>query len=152
MAQATGGQSFYDALVEIKPAGGVWIDISGWGSSIAIDGGDRTTGEGYTFDGDVAIIGIAKRAPRTVTVRCLYTESASDPYERALDAYRNHTALQVRWSPKGGDTNESRYTTSANDSYVVNCPPPVGEANGGEPTMFEFSVFTSDVTKDSETT
>lgn len=154
MTQATGSQSFFEALVELNPGGlpGAWTDISGWDCAVADSGGDRQMGEVYTTDGDTAIIGQGKRQPRDITVRAVYTEQATDPYALALAAYRNHTVLQVRWSPLGGDTGEKRYTTNSTYSFVINCPPPVGEAGSGDPTVFEFTVHTSDVTQDSETT
>lgn len=153
MTQATGGQTFFESQVEIKPAADPgWTDISGYGAAVSDSGGERQLGEAYTFDGDTAIIGKGKRQPRDITVRTLYTEGVSDPYAKVLAAYRNGTVLQVRWSPFGGDTNEKRYTTNATYSYVTNCPPPAGEAGSGDPIMFEFTVHTSDVDQDTETT
>ena len=153
MAQATGVQSFSDAYVEFKPANlGIWVDASGWGSSVAVDGGDRQTGWAYTFDGDVAVGGVGKREPRTVTIRTIYTEGAADPWKYAWDAYRNNQIMQVRWSPKGGDANEKRYTTDATYSFVKNCPPPGGEAGSGDPMAVEIVVETADITQDTEVT
>ena len=153
MTQATGSQSFYDAFVEIRPAAmGIWIDISGHGSSISEGGGDRQTGEAYTHDGDTAIIGFGKREPKEITVRAVYTEGASDPYKYVLDAYHDHTTLQVRWSPLGGDLNEKRYTTDPTYSIVTSCPDPTGEAGSGDPIMFEFVVKTSETFQDTEST
>jgi len=152
MTQATGGGTFFEAMVEIKVAGGAWTDISGWGSSVARSGGDRQSGEAYTFDGDTAILGEGKRQPQDITVRTLYTEGVADPYQVVLPAFRAHTMMQVRWSPLGGHTNQKRYTTDPIYSIITSCPPPAGEAGSGDPIMFEFVVHTSDVTQDMETT
>ena len=154
MTQATGAQSFFEAMVELNPGGlpGAWVDVSGWDCAVADSGGERQTGEAYTTDGDTAIIGVGKRQPHDITVRAVYTEGPTDPYALALAAKDNHTVLQVRWSPFGGDVGEKRYTTNSVYSFVTSCPPPVGEAGSGDPIVVEFVIHTSDVTQDSETT
>ena len=148
MTQATGSQSFFEAMVEIRPTGGstAWQDISGFGSSVAVSGRERQTGEAYTYDGDHAILGLGKLQPCDVTVRCVYTEGNNDPYAKALSALENHTVLQVRWSPFGGTAASDKiYTTNETYSFVTSCLPPAGEAGSGDPIMFEFTVKTSDV-------
>jgi len=152
MTQTTSAQTFFEAMVEYKIASGAWTDFSGWGTSIAVSGGERNLGEAYTFEGDTAIIGIGKQKPYTITVRAIYTEGVSDPYALLLAAFQAHNVVQVRWSPFGGDTNEKRYTTHASYSYISAMLPPQGEAASGDPITFEFTVYTSNVSQDTETT
>jgi hypothetical protein len=145
MTQVTGVQEFFEAMVEVRPAGGAWTDISGWGATVAVSGRERQVGEGFTHDGDHAIIGVGKLQPADVTVRCVYTEGGLDPYAIVLPPLENHTVLQVRWSPYGGQVGEKQYTTNLTHSHVINCPPPAGEAGSGDPIMLEFTVRTSDI-------
>jgi hypothetical protein len=152
MTQTTAAQTFFEAMVEYNISGGAWTDFSGWGCSVAVSGGERQVGDAYTFDGDTAIIGIGKQQPYTVTVRAVYTEAAPDPYNILLAAFQAHNVVRVRWSPWGGDLGEKRYTTHAQYSYITAMLPPQGEAGSGDPITFEFTVYTSNITQDTETT
>jgi hypothetical protein len=145
MTQVTGVQEFFEAMVEVCPAGGAWTDISGWGATVAVSGRERQAGEGFTHDGDRAIVGHGKLQPLDVTVRAIYTEGGLDPYAIVLPALENHAVLQVRWSPYGGQAGEKQYTTNLTHSHVINCPAPSGEAGSGDPVMLEFTVRTSDI-------
>ena len=145
MTQATGVQEFFEAMVEVRPVGGAWTDISGWGATVAVGGRERQVGEIYSHDGDHAIVGRGKLQPLDVTVRAIYTDGGLDPYAIVLPALENHTVLQVRWSPYGGQAGEKQYTTDATHSHVTSCPAPSGEAGSGDPIMLEFMVRTSDI-------
>ena len=148
MTQVTGVQEFFEAMVEVRPAGGAWTDISGWGATVAVSGRERQVGEGFTHDGDRAIVGHGKLQPLDVTVRIIYTEGGLDPYAIVLPPLENHTVMQVRWSPLGGVLSNQQYTTNLTHSHVTSCPPPSGEAGSGDPVMLEFTVRTSDIAKD----
>lgn len=145
MAQTTGGLSFKEVEVGISTNGSSWTDTSGFAASVEIGGGDRQTGEVYTFDGDTAIITSGKREPLEVTIKVVYTEGGSDPFEVVRAAYEAGSSLYVRWSPKGGETGEFMFTSSA--GVVTNAPYPTGEAGSGDPTMIEFTVKVASITK-----
>jgi hypothetical protein len=145
MTQVTGVQEFFEAMVEVRPVGGAWTDISGWGATVAVSGRDRQVGEGFTHDGSHAIVGHGKLQPLDVTVRIVYTEGGIDPYAIVLPPLENHTVFQVRWSPYGGQAGEKQYTTNLTHSHVISCPAPSGEAGSGDPIMLEFTVRTSDI-------
>ena len=144
MAQATGVETFWDCEVDYSDAGGAWTAIGGYVGSIAVSGGERTSGEAYTFEGDVSIPGTGKRQPYEATLRLAYTEGASDPYTVIRDAHRANTQFRIRWSPEGADTGEFLHTTST-DSRVISCPPPVGAAEDAAPAFIEFMVRCSDI-------
>ena len=152
MTQTTTSQTFFEAMVEYNISGGAWTDFSGWGTSLAVSGGERQTGDAYTYDGDTAIIGIGKQQPYTVTCRAIYTEGANDPYNILLAAFQAHNVVRLRWSPFGGDATEKRYTTHAQYSFITSLVPPFGEAGSGDPITFEFTVYTGNITQDTETT
>ncbi len=145
MAQTTGAISFKDVKVEISPDNSVWTDISGFASTITVDGGERATGVKYTFDGDTAILRSAKRGPLTITTNIAYTEGASDPTEVIRAIYEAGSDFYERWSPKGGDSTEFLYTS---DAGVVKSPLyPSGDAESGDPVMVDFVLETPKVTK-----
>ncbi|MBU0599051.1 hypothetical protein KKF61_08780 [Patescibacteria group bacterium] len=145
MAQTTAAPSFKDCTVETSPDNSNWTDISGFASTVSVDGGERATGVKYTFDGDTAILRSSKRGPLTVTVNIAYTEGASDPTEVIRAIYEAGSDFYVRWSPKGGQSTEFLYTTAAG---VVKSPLyPGGEAESGDPVMVDFVLETPFVTK-----
>lgn len=145
MAQTTGAIPFKDVKVETSPDNSVWTDVSGFASTVSVDGGERGTGVKYTFDGDVAILRNAKRGPLTITVNIAYTEGASDPVEVIRAIYEAGSDFYVRWSPKGGDSTEFLYTSDA--GVVKNPLYPGGEAESGDPVMVDFVLETPKVTK-----
>ena len=145
MAQTTGGISFKDVKAETSPDNSNWTDISGFASSVTVDGGERATGVKYTFDGDTAILRSAKRGPLTVTMNIAYTEGASDPTEVIRAIYEAGSDYYLRWSPKGGDSSEFLYTT---DAGIIKQPLyPGGEAESPEPVMVNIVLETPKVTK-----
>ena len=114
MTQATGGMSFASHYVGFSANGSAWTDVSGYSNSVSVSGGERVTGTAYTADGDTAIIKNGKRQPLTVTVRIVYTETSSQAYDMAKDAYEvaGGGPFYVRWSPGGGDAADLGFTSS----------------------------------------
>lgn len=110
-------------------------DLSGHACSIAPSGGERETGEAYTFTGDTALVGYGKRPPTDYTIRVLYTEVNTDPFQVIRAAYENATACYLRVSPKGGQAGEWLWTSSQGIFSLV--PEPAGEANSGDPVAVE---------------
>jgi len=145
MAQTTGGMAATDMSVWLSTDGSAWTDVSGYANSVEIDGGERETGNAYTFDGDTAIIKAGKRGPLTITVRGIYTETATEYYDKVVDAYEAGSDLYVRWSPGGGDAGDLGFTSQA--GIVKNAPYPVGEANAPDPIMTELVLECAYVTE-----
>lgn len=145
MSQTTGAISFKDVKTETSPDNSNWTDISGFASSVTIDGGERVTGTKATFDGDTLILRSAKRTTLTVTMSIAYTEGASDPTEAIRAIYEAGSDYYLRWSPKGGDSTEFLYTTAAG---IIKLPLyPGGEAESGDPVMVDIVLETPLVTK-----
>jgi len=144
MAQTTAQISMKDGKVEISANGSSWTDISGFATAISIDGGERGIGEGYTFDGDTAVLTTGKRSPVTITVSALYTEGNSDPFETLLPIHEAGTAYYVRCSPKGGQTGERVFTSGA--GYFQKVMYPQGEAGSPDPVVCEFEFVCSALT------
>lgn len=138
MAQTTDAMTFEDCKVEISPNGSTWYDASGFANSVAISGGERQTGETYTFDGEFAIVRRGKSEPLEVQLNVVYTEVTSDPADRMLTAYENGTDFYVRWSPGGGNIGDYMYTTEVG---IITSPPyPGGEAGGGDPVVVSLNL------------
>jgi len=145
MAQTTGAISFKDCKVETSPDDSVWTDISGFASTVMLDGGERMTATKGTFDGDILILRSAKRATVTVTVNLVYTEGASAPAAVIRAIYEAGSDFYVRWSPKGGDSSEFLYTT---DAGVVKSPLyPGGDSESADIVMTDLVLETPEVTK-----
>lgn len=145
MAQTTSAISFKNCKVEISTNGTSWTDISGVATGVEVGGGDRQTGEAYTYDGDTAIITTGKREPLEITVKTVYTEGTSEAYETVRAAYEAGTSLYIRWSPRGGSAGNFQFATDA--GVVTGAVYPVGEAGSGDPVVVGFTVKTPKVTK-----
>ncbi len=149
MAQTTTADNKAGFKVEVSVDASAWTDISGQGATVSVDGGDQLTGEQNTADGSAPVVtGSNKVESKTVTINCLYTETASQAWRLVKDRYDSATkTIAVRYSPRGGAQTERRYVT-ANDAGtaiivpIVNCNEPEGDAGSGDPLMFEFSVIT----------
>lgn len=150
MAQTANAMSFKDCTISYTTDGSTtWTDMSGFANSIAISGGERASGEAYTFDGDTAILGKGKRAPLTVTVVAIYTEeSTTAPYVALLPYYLAGTSVGLRWAPKGAtgvSTAEWLYTTLYTNSVFKNLAYPAGAANSADPTTVEIAILTPSI-------
>jgi hypothetical protein len=150
MAQTANAMTFKDCTVAYTTDGSTtWTDCSGFANSIAVTGGERASGEAYTFDGDTAILGKGKRAPLTVTMVAIYTEeSTTAPYVALLPYYLAGTAVGLKWVPKGVSglaTNEWVYTTLYSNSVFKNLAYPAGAANSADPVAVEMVLLTASI-------
>lgn len=142
MAQTTDGLSFRQAIVFVSPDGSTWTDVSGFGASVAVGGGERATGEQHTFDGDVPIVKAGKRGSVDVTVRYVYTEEATDPFEVVRAAYEAAGgAFYVQYSPKNG------FWFKSGAGVLTKHESPGGEPGDGSVVMSEFVVKCAELTK-----
>lgn len=145
MTQTTGGMSPTNMYVGISADNSSWTDVSGYANSVEIDGGERQTGNVFTFDGDTAIIKAGKRDPITVTVRGVYTEASAQFYDKVMAAYIAGSSFYVRWSPGGGDSGDLGYTTS--EGIVKNAPYPAGATDDAAPILVELVLECSSITE-----
>lgn len=149
MAQTTAADNKAGFKVEVSTDASNWTDISGSAATVTPSGGEQLTGEQNTADGAAPVVtGSNKVGSITLTVSCLYTETAGQPWRVVKDRYDGAAkTIAVRYSPRGGAQTERRYVT-ANDAGtaiivpIVNCLPPETDAGSGDPLMFEFSVIT----------
>jgi hypothetical protein len=147
MAQTTDAMSSANYKVEVSSNGTAWTDISGAGATVSVDGGEIGVGSQHTAAGaEAVVVSSKKRAPRTVNVRCLYTETAGEPWKVVNAAYlAADPKIYVRFSPNGGADGDLRYTTSiggvAAAVPIVTCGMPELDAGSEDPAMFEFSVM-----------
>ena len=144
MAQTTDGLSFIAANVFVSPDGSTWTDASGFGASVAVGGGTRTTGEQNTFVGDTPIVKSGKRASTDITVRYVYTEEAADPFEIVRAQYETPGGLlHVQYTPvePGG------FWFDTGAGIITEFEYPQGEALSGDPVMSEFTVKCAALTK-----
>ena len=145
MTQTTGAMSPQNMYVGFSTNGSSWTEASGYANAVAVGGGERQTGEAYTFDGNTPIVKYGKLGYLTVTVTGIYTEAAAELYNTAQTAYEAGSAFYVRWSPGGGDAGDLGYTTS--EGTVINPPYPAGAADTPDPIMIEIVVNVGSVTE-----
>lgn len=147
MAQTTNAKTFIRAAVDLSADNSAWTEIDGFGASIAVDGGERAVAEAHTFEGDTPVIGAGKRGSMSLTVRFLYTEQSSDPFEVARAIYETEGgACYVRYSPLGDDTSSNfRFSTGA--AIMTNFLYPQGDAKGEELIPGEFTVKCASLAK-----
>lgn len=131
--------------VEISADGTVWTDISGVGVGIAVAGGEQQIGEQMTAEGEYAIvIGGNKIQPYDITIRSVYTESATEAFAVAYAQFEGaDKTLYARWSPMGGTAPEFQFNTSKTGAAaagvpIVSCTPPEQNADEGNPAIFEL--------------
>lgn len=149
MAQTTAADNKAGFKIEVSTDASAFTDISGMGATVSVDGGDQLTGEQNTADGAAPVVtGANKVESITLTVSCLYTETAGQAWRIVKDRYDGAAkTICVRYSPRGGATAERRFVT-ANDAGtaivvpIINCIVPEADAGSGDPLMFEFSVIT----------
>lgn len=143
MSQTTDGMSFIAAYVFGSPDGSTWTDISGHGASIAQSGGERATGEVNTMDGVDPIVKPGKKGSLDVTVRFVYTETASDPFDIARTAHESADgAFQVQYRALAGG---NWFSTGA--GILTNLVYPQGETGDGAVVMSEFVVKCAGLTE-----
>ncbi len=147
MAQTTSGISFVDAQVEYSTDGVAFTDISGFANTVEPSGGERASGELYTVDGDTGIVTFGKRAPVDIVYTCVFTEGATDPFERFRGYHQTADGAQVvlRWSPAGGaGTGQIAFTGTGK---LTDAPWLGGDAASADPLTFAVGVRTAEILK-----
>ncbi len=123
--------------VEVSSDNSNWTDVSGESNSIDISGGEIGTGEAYTADGDLPLVGIGKIALTEAKLKVIYVETSGSAWNTFFDAYVNGTDLYLRYSPKGGAVGDLRFTSGK--GFVTSPVYPKGEVADGTPTMCELT-------------
>lgn len=143
MTQTTSGMSFVAAIVFCSPDGTTWTDVSGHGASVAESGGDRAVGEQNTFDGALPIVKGGDRKSTDVTVKFVYTETDSEPFDVARTAHEGtDPEFWVQWRPKAGG---NWFKTGS--GVIKTLRYPQGEAGSGDIILSEFVVTCAGLTE-----
>ena len=137
MTQTTGHTTLRNMQVEISSDNTNWTDISGEFNSLDVSGGEITTGEAYTADGDLPLVGIGKIALTEAKLKVIYVETSGSAWNTFFDAYVNGTDVYMRYSPKGGNSGNLRFTSGK--GFVTSPVYPKGEVSDGVPTMCELT-------------
>jgi hypothetical protein len=147
VAQTTDGLSFVDAQVEYSTDGSSFADISGFANTVEVSGGERSAGETYTADGDIAILTFGKRAPVDIVYTCVFTEGATDPFERFRGYHQTADGSQVvlRWSPAGGGG--TGFFSFTGTGKITDAPWLGGDAESPDPLMFAVGLRTAELLK-----
>jgi hypothetical protein len=118
-----------------------WVDISGSSSVVEQPEQSRISGEGYTFDGDNAIVEGGKKEPMEIVVAIVYTETAGEAFEivrAAWEATGCGERMCLRYSPNGGNAGDALYTTPR--GIITNFLYPNMDAAAGGPIMAGFTL------------
>lgn len=117
---------------------------------------ERTITEQMVHGDDKAILELAKDiTPATINITILYTKGKDALGTDELDVHSlfweifNHTAsalsIPYTWSPTGA-VGDEEFSTDANETYVMKCPPPVGGTTN-EKIKVVISLRTPNITK-----
>lgn len=138
MARTTEALSFVAADVEVSQDGSTWTDLSSYGTSIAVAGGDRSTGEINVFDDERPIVTAGKKASQDVTIRYAYTEEVAGPFAtlRGWDDTEGGI-IYVRFWPAGQVAGNFVFETG--EAIITTFNDPGGEAGSGEPVLCEIT-------------
>jgi len=142
------GMSSCAMCVELM-TGTAWVDVSDSMTVVEPPEQTRISGEAYVGGEDVALIGVGKRQPMSVTVRGIWAQGTADPF---YSVYAEFTApcgdmVAVRWSPAGCATSSDAFYTSTTASEVVGLTFPGVDAASADILMYQFVVRTPDVTR-----
>lgn len=142
MAQTENAKDFTEAIVFISADGSTWIDVSGHGASVSVDGGERPVGEQHTFSGVKPIVKPGKPGKVALTVRYVYTEEDNDPFDIARTQYDTASGLfYVQYSVDGN------WWWKTGAGIIQKNPAPGGEVQAGAIVMSEFIVSCAALTK-----
>ncbi len=99
-----------------------WTDISGEANSIDTPTQVRQTGDTFTGGSDTAIVTSGKREPIDLVCNFVYTEITGEAFELIRAEFEAGNTVQLRWSPKGGNTGNFQFTAAAGTISAFNFP------------------------------
>lgn len=146
MPRTTQAISFVDADVEVSQDNLTWINLSCYGSSIGVTGGDRATGEVNVFCDERPIVRAGKKGSQDLTIRYAYTEETGGPFDELRDwDDQPGGVMYARYWPKGKVA--GNYVFETGRSYITSFLDPQGEAGSGDPVLCEITVKTEELEK-----
>lgn len=137
MAQVTGSVSGRASKIEYSTNYSTYTDLSSGANAIDIAGGDRMSGEAFTFDGDTAIVTVGKINPLEITVKQVYVATSVGHFAVLAALKDAATPCNIRWNHAASATTGDWRFTAATGS-VLRCNPPNAAADSGDPLMFEW--------------
>jgi hypothetical protein len=137
MAQTTGHTTLRNMQIEISTDNNTWTDISGESNSIDLSGGEISTGEEYTAEGELPLVGIGKKSLTEAKVKVVYVEGNSSAWQTFFDAYSDGTEIYLRYAPKGNAEGNNRFTSGK--GFVTSPVYPKGSVAEAKPVMCELS-------------
>jgi len=146
MPRTTEGLSFVAADVEVSQDNATWVDLAPYGSTIAVSGGDRRTGEVNVFDDERPIVKAGKKASQVLTIRYAYTEEALGPFTtiRGWDDTEGGV-IYARYWPAGQVAGNFVFTTG--QAILTVFEDPGGEAGAGDPVLCEIQITMEQLSK-----
>lgn len=144
MPRTTEALSFVAADVQVSQDGVTWVDLSCYGTSIAVSGGERATGEVNVFCDERPIMRAGKKASQEVIIRYVYTEEVPGPFEqmRGWDDTEGGV-IYARFWPSGQVAGNFVFETGR--SVITRFQDPQGEAGSGDPVLCEIGIRTEEL-------
>lgn len=103
MAQSTGAIAKNQFQIQLSENGTTWVDKSGAAVGISHTGEEQMSGSQNTADGSAPVVTAGgKHSAATITIRGLYTKTASELWDTLRDAWEGAGVIYVRWAPEGG--------------------------------------------------
>lgn len=126
--------------VDLTPATSSYADISTWGASVSVSGGEPANDTFHTFSGS-PIGSVGKAGPRRVDVTCVYTNISTDPFVQIYAATAG-SLMDVKWSKS--NTAGERELKTVNGKFL-HCTIPAKDSNQGGVETFTFSIIANSI-------
>lgn len=137
----TGAITSADYKIEYSANGSTgWADWSSFITQITPTDGDVATVLLRTFTDNVPDILYGKTNTMKATLKVVYTEASAEPGDILYTAQSSKVAIYLRVSPKGGQTGEQQFSSSAMFVKSGAVFPPAATAEGSEVLMADVSV------------
>lgn len=147
--QTAGAVCPVNAVVEFSATGtSAWNDFTGEVTTVTPSGGERASGEAYTFAGEYGIPCWGKRAPIEVTIRTVYSEATADYLDTIWTYYTGSTPVYLRYSPSG----TANWNFKSSVGRFTNVTLPDADAGANEPLSAEITFRAGYWTQGSATT
>jgi len=135
------------ADVEVSQDNAIWVDLTDYGSTVGVTGGDRRTGEVNVFGDERPIVKAGKKASQVLTIRYAYTEEVTGPFAtiRTWDDTEGGV-IYARYWPEGKSVGNFIFRTGK--AILTSFLDPGGEAGSGEVVMCEITITMEELSKD----
>ena len=148
MPRTTEAISMVPADVEVSQDNATWVDLSPYGSSVGISGGDRRIGELNVFDDERPIVKAGKKASQVLTIRYVYTEEVAGPFDtiRGWDDAEGGV-IYARYWPQGKVDGAGHFVFTTGKAILTSFLDPGGEAGSGEVVVCEITITMEELSK-----